>query len=168
MIARLIVIAVLVGAVYFGWRWMFPDDEAQIRGVLVSIADGLETEGGDASSVQGLARVAALQNEFAPDAIIVAGPPFQRLTGRQAIVAAAARVRVAVRNLEIDFPEIAISVAGDRQTATALVTAEAHFADAAASRGLNARDFEVAFARLDGRWVVTSATLIEPLERLDR
>lgn len=169
MSQRLLAILVLIPALYFGWQWWFPSDEAQITALLDHIAESVAgPEDGDSGGPLGaVARAAALQEDFAVDAVIEAGAPFQRLTGRQAIVAAAARVSVAVPNLEVSFPDVDIAVAEDRQTATAVVTAEARFNEAG-RRVMDARELEMTFSRLDGRWVISRVTLIQPLERLDR
>lgn len=169
MTHRLLTVVVLIPALYFGWLWLFPSDEAQITAVLEDIADGIaRNDAGEGGGTLGaVARAAALQEHFALDAVVEAGAPFQRLSGRQAIVAAAARVSVAVPNLEVSFPDVAIAVADDRQTATAVVTAEARFNDAG-RRVMDARELEMAFSRLEGRWVISMVTLIQPLERLDR
>ena len=156
--------AVMAAGLWFGWRWMFPNDEAQIVAVLERIADGVS--GGAAEGEVGrLARAASLRNEFAPDVTVEAGPPFQRLKGREAIIGAAARTSGSVRNLEVRFPDVDITIAPDRQSATALVTAEARF-DEGGGRAVDARELEIGFARLDGAWVIASITLIQPLQRL--
>ena len=143
---------------------MFPNDESQIRALLTRVADAVGGSG-EGGNIEVLAQVAALQNDLAVDATVDAGEPFQRLTGRQAIVSAAAKIRVAVRNLEIRFPEGSVDIADDRQHATALVTAEARFDDEQ-GRGMDARELEMSFTRADGKWVISSVTLVQPLKRL--
>jgi hypothetical protein len=162
---RVIAAALLIPACWFAWQWMFPSDEAQIRQLLTRVADAIGNDGTDAGNIEGLAQVAALQNDFAVDATVDAGEPFQRLTGRQAIVSAAAKIRVAVRNLEIRFPDVSVDVAEGGEHATALVTAEARFDDDG-GRGIDARELEMSFTRVDGRWVIASVTLVQPLKRL--
>ena len=163
MTRRLVLLAVLMPAFYFGWQWLFPDHETEIRALLARIEDGIENE--DDQGAQGLARVAALQNDFAVDATVEAGPPFQRLNGRQAIVAAAARVRVAVRNLDVEFTDVEITIAANGESASAFLTAEARF-DEAGGRAIDARELEIAFSRTDRRWVVSSVVVVQALKRL--
>jgi hypothetical protein len=148
-----------------GWQWLFPSDEAQIAALLERIADGV-SGGAEEGSMGRLARAASLRDEFAPDVTVDAGPPFQRIKGREAIIALAARTGGAVRNLTISFPDVAIAVASDRQSATAVVTAEARF-DEDGGRGIDARELELAFTRLEGDWVISVVTLVRPIERLD-
>jgi ketosteroid isomerase-like protein len=150
---------------------LWPDDEAQIRAVLGRIADGFGGEGGGggtAGAIGAAARVAALQREFHTDAMVDAGPPFERLVGRQAIISAAGRARASIHNLEIRFPDVDVTVSGDGRTATALVTVEAYFNQAGEQRSIEARELEMAFARADDRWVISQVILLQPLERLDR
>lgn len=166
MARAVLVVGLAIGA-WFAWAWLFPSDEAQIRGVLERIAEGVsgagagEGEGG----LDRLARLAALQEEFAPDAAIDAGPPFGRVNGRQAIVAAAARVGGAARRVELTFPDVAITVADDRESAEAVVTAQAEYDANAGGRVVDARELDLRFARVDGRWVINGVVLIDTLTR---
>jgi hypothetical protein len=169
LIARIVVVIVVAAAAWVGWGWLLPGDEAEIRAVLTRIADavdGGDGEGAGSGGLDGIARIAALQNEFAPDATADAGPPLEQLRGRQAIVATAARVRAAARHLELRFPDVAITLADDRGSATAVVTAEARFDEPGGGRALEARELELAFSRYEGRWVIGAIRLIEPLNRL--
>jgi hypothetical protein len=152
-------------ALWFGWQWFYPNDEALIVAVLERVADGVSS-GGEQGEVGRLARAASLRHEFAPNVTVEAGPPFQRITGRDAIIGAAARTAGSVRNLSITFPDVAIAVASDRQSATAVVIAEARF-DEAGGRGIDARELELAFTRHEGAWVISAVTLVRPLDRLD-
>jgi ketosteroid isomerase-like protein len=160
---RAVLSAVVLAAVLWaGWHWWLPDDERRIRQVLARVAEGVSGDGG---GLDALARLAAVQEEFHPDVIVEAGPPFQRLVGRQAIVGAAARVRTTARNFELTFPDVEVLVAEDRQSATAAVTAQATF-DEGQGRRLEARELELGFTRSEDRWVISSVALVEPLKRL--
>lgn len=165
MSKRLVLAVAAAAGLWVGWQWAFPNDEAQIAVVLERLADGM-SGGAEEGSVARLARASSLRNEFAPDAIVDAGPPLQRITGRDAIVAVAARTRGSVGKLAITFPDVAIAVASDRQSATAVVTAEARF-DKPGGRGVDARELDLAFSRYEGRWVISAVTLVRPLDRLD-
>jgi hypothetical protein len=170
---RRAVLAVIgIALVWLAWTRLFPSDEAQIQAVLARIAASLDNRGAESDQgrtgpgVAGLGRLAALQNEFAADVSVDAGPPFDRLQGRQAVVSAAARVHMAVRNLTLSFPDVSITVANDRQTANAAVTARAEF-DGREGRAVDARELTLQFSRHDGRWLIASVTMVQALERLD-
>jgi ketosteroid isomerase-like protein len=165
---------VVIAASWLGWQWLFPSDEAQIIATLTRVAESLEGSAAadpaeasrSAPAVGGLGRLAALQNEFTSDAIVNAGPPFERLLGRQAIVGAAARIRVAARNLTVRFSDISVTVAGDRVSASASAAAEAEF-DGADGRVFEARELDLRFSRQEGRWMIASVTMVQAMERLD-
>lgn len=164
MIRNLVIAVAAAAVLWFGWQWLNPSDEAEIAAVLARVADGVSSAAGE-GDVGRLARAASLRNEFAPDVVVDAGPPFQRIRGREAIIGAAARTSGSVRNLSISFPDMAITVAPDRRSATALVTAEARFDDGG-GRGIDARELELEFTRTDGNWVIAAVTLVEALQRL--
>jgi len=162
---RTLVLAVATAAgLWFGWQWLFPSDEAQIVAVLERIADAVSSRAED-GDLGRLARAASLGNEFAVDVTVDAGPPFQRMRGRDAIIGAAARTGGRVRGFEIAFQDVAVAVAPDRRTATAVVTAQARF-DEGEGRGIDARELELEFTRHQENWVISAVTLVQPLQRL--
>jgi hypothetical protein len=165
LIKRVALVIAATAGLWVGWQWLFPSDEAQIAAVLERIADGVSNDA-EQGGVGRLARAAALANEFAVDVTVDAGPPFERITGREAIVAVVARRAGSTRNLTVTFPDVAIAVAPDRQSATAVVTAEARFDDGE-TRGMDARELELAFMRQENTWVISAVTVVRPLERLD-
>jgi hypothetical protein len=162
---RKAIVLVLVGAgLWAGWRLLFPSDEAQIRALLDRVGDTLSSAASE-GDVARLARVASLREELAPNVTVDAGPPFKRVTGREALIGALARMRGTLRNVEVTFPDVSVAVAPDRQTAVAVVAAEAQFEDAGGRRN-DARELDVEFARTDGRWVIAAVTGVSPLRRL--
>jgi hypothetical protein len=98
LIRRVALVVAALAGLWIGWHWLVPGDEAQIVAVLDRIADGVSS-GAEEGDMARLARAASLRHEFAPDVTVDAGPPFQRLTGREAIIGAAARTAGVVRNL---------------------------------------------------------------------
>lgn len=165
---RAVVLIVIIASAWAGWRFLFPGDEAQIRAVLERVS---ETVSGDVSDgdVARLARAASLRDELAPNVVVDAGPPYGRVTGRDAIIGAVARARGTARALDLAFPEVSIAVASDRQTAVAVVTAEARVTDAR-GRHVEVRELEIEFARADGRadgkWMIAAVTAVSPLRRV--
>jgi hypothetical protein len=157
ILRRIIAFGIAAAGLWFAWGALFPDDEAKVRAVLGRITEGVED----------LAGIARLQEEFTVGAVVDAGPPFDRLEGRQPIVATAARVRAAIPRLELRFPETAIAFDDDRQSATAAVVAEARFDRRDGTTGFEARELEIRFVRDDGRWKISAVTLVQPLQRLD-
>jgi hypothetical protein len=163
------VLAALAGAATYGWKWLFPDDEAQIHALLERIADGIGAGADDGEgNVSRLARAASLRHDFDSDVTIDAGPPFEKLRGRDAIIGTAATVHGSVRNLVVSFTDVTVDVDRALGGATANLTAEARFDAAGGGRSLEAREVDVAFKRIDGSWVVSAVTLVQTLRRLDQ
>jgi hypothetical protein len=162
---RLIVLVAGVAAIgWYGWQWMFPDDEAAIRAVLRRIEEGVSAAGGAGTgNMDRLARAASLRHELAPDITVDAGPPFQRLTGREAIIGAAASVSGSTRDLQVRFDDVEITLDPSGERAEVTLTAEARTSDSA-DGGFDSRELEVIFRRLDDRWVVANVTLIRALK----
>lgn len=165
-VIRLVVVLAAVGAAgWYGWRWVFPDDTAAIRAVLDRIEDGVGAGRGDGGNVNRLARAASLRNEFAADVTVEAGPPFQRLTGREEIIGAAASVSASTRGLQVRFEDVEVAIEPGRQRAEVTLTAEVR--TTGAEGGFDARELHVVFTRLDGRWVVAHVTLIRALQPME-
>lgn len=164
MIKRLAVAAIALTALWFGWRWLFPNDEAQIRAVLERIADAVGSGAAEEGEVGRIARAASIRGELDPQISVDAGPPFTRLSGRDTLIGTVARVNSTVRDLEVQFEDVQVSVAPDRTTAKVYLTAEAHFNDQRGGRGIEARELDVTFRRLEGDWVVSEVALVRTLE----
>jgi hypothetical protein len=164
MIKRVVLAAVALMALWFGWRWVFPNDEAQIRAVLDRIADAVGSGAAKEGEVGRIARAASIRKELDPQIAVDAGPPFMRLIGRDTLIGTVARVNSSVRDLEVQFEDVQVSVAPDRETAKVYLTAEAYFRDQRGGRGLEARELDVTFRRLEGNWVVSDVALVRTLE----
>lgn len=159
---RIIVIVVLLAAAWFGWRYFFPTDEARIRRGLERIADAVGMDGGE-GEVARIARAASMRNELDPDIVVEAGPPFSRMTGRDIVVAAVARLNSSVPDLDVQVRDVQVAVAPDRTTASGSVTVEARFRDERGERVTDARELDLTFRRRDGDWVVSTVTLVRAL-----
>jgi hypothetical protein len=162
-VRNLVVLVALVGGTWGLWQWWFPSDEAVIRGVLDRIADGVSGGSGE-SEVGRLARAAALRNDLHPEIHVDAGAPLTRVKGRDAVIGMAARLNGAIRNLDVSFDDVDVSVSPDGETATASMSAVARFDEGTGGRGLEARELNMLFNRLDGRWVLTEVAMIRPLQ----
>ena len=154
---------VVVVALWFGWRHFFPNDEAQIRAVLEHIAEAVGG-GAQEGEVARLARAASVRASLDPQIVVDAGPPFSRITGRDALVASVARLNSTVRDLDVQFDDVQVTVAPDRLTARASLTAEARFRDDGGGEAFEARELDVMFRKLEEEWVVSEVALVRALQ----
>jgi SnoaL-like domain len=155
--------AVIAAAGWYGWRWFFPDDEALIRAVLTRIEENVGGNHQD-GEVGRLARAASLRAEFDQHITIDAGPPFSTLSGRDAVIGAAARLNTSVPDVELRFVDVQVSMAPDRASANVYMTAEATFREARGGQALEARELDVTFRKADGAWVISNVNLVRTLE----
>lgn len=160
---RIVIVAVVCLAVWLTWRYVFPSDEAQIRRVLESITDAVGSGDAGEGQVAHIARAASMRNELDPQIVVDAGPPFSQISGRDAVVAAVARLNSMVRDLDIGLNDVQTTVAPDRTAARSSLTVEASFRDERGERVVDARELDVAFRRLDGEWVVSQVALVRAL-----
>jgi hypothetical protein len=163
---RLVVIGLSVAAIWIGYRSLVPDDDAQIRDVLDRIAAAASDGDAADSEVSRLARAASVRGELDPDVTVDAGPPFQPMKGRDAIVGTIARVRGTVSDLDLAFDDVEITIDPVRTTARVYLTAEARYRDGSGARVFDARELDVTFRRLDGGWVVSQVALVRTLDPL--
>ena len=160
-----VIAAALAVCGWYGWGYLFPDDEAEIRAVLERIAEGVSS--GGEGGVSRIARAAALRHEFSPQVTVDAGAPFERLTGRDAVIGMAAKVAGAAKNLDVRFDDVSIVLGSEGDTADVSLTAYAQLTDAAGGHGVDARELKAAFSKTDGRWLVRAVTLVRAIQPMD-
>jgi ketosteroid isomerase-like protein len=165
-VKRVVLTVVLLLLVWFAYRHLFPNDEAQIRAVLDAVADALGDGAAEGSDVRRLARAASIRSLLDADITVEAGPPFIRLQGRDTIIGTVARLNGSVEDLEVGFDDVQVTVAPDGATAHVYLTAEAQFRDGSGARGLEARELDITFRKQDGDWLVADVALVQTLEPL--
>jgi hypothetical protein len=166
-VRNFIVLLALAGGAWGLWQWWFPGDEAVIRQALNRIAEGVSGGSGE-SEVGRLARAAALRNDLHPEIHVDAGAPLTRVKGRDAVIGMAARLNGAIRNLEVTFDDVQVTVSPDGASASASMTAQARFDEGTGGRGIETRELNMLFTRAGGRWVLTEVAMIRPLQPVQR
>jgi hypothetical protein len=164
--SRSVLLIAVLGAGWFAYRYFFPDDEAQIRRVLERIADAVGAGAEEEGEVSRLARAASVRNQLDPQISVDAGPPFSRMSGRDAIIGTIARLHGSVRDLDVEFRDVQITVDAGSSSARVHLTAEARFRERSGTGGLEARELEVTMRKLEGDWVVSHVALVQTLEPL--
>jgi ketosteroid isomerase-like protein len=161
---RAIVAAALVLAAIGGWRW-WNAPERQVERLLDGIAEGLSHD----RPVTGVATIAAaarLQQYFSPAVVVEVGQPFSQLSGRDAVVSAAARLIAATPALRVEFVDVEIELAAGGDTATVRCGVTATLDDRAGQQTVDARELTLALREAGGRWVVervASVNILEPV-----
>jgi hypothetical protein len=123
-LSRLLVAGVLVALGLWGWRVFFPSPEAMIRkrlGELAKVASFSSNEGLLAKAWN----ASILGEFFTPDVQVTVEIPGAQhtLSGRDDLLQAAVGARNAVGGLVIEFPDIKVTLATDKETAVVNLTA---------------------------------------------
>jgi hypothetical protein len=157
-------VAVTVAAAAAAYFWWY-GPERQIRRALASVAEGLSHDA-PASGLAAVSAAAALQPFFAVDVTVDPGRPFGAVSGRDAVLAAAARVRSTAPALRVEFVDVRIELAPDNLSASIDCTAMATLHDRAGQESVDAREVMMTMTVQDGRWVITRARAVDILEPL--
>ena len=160
-----VVILFALGAIaYFGYRWyVASDDERRIRAALDDLAVTVGESGED--GLAQMTRAARLGRFFTPDVVVDLGPPYMPVQGRDTIMAMAAKAQVPGGGLDVRFVDVSIDVAPSGEAAVARLTATVRSRDGTVGSGLDAKELEMAWRKLDGEWLIERVTGIETLER---
>ena len=148
----------VIGALLFGlgvvaWRLLLPSQEEVIRHRLkemARLASFTPNEGALAKAYN----AQKLSGFCTPDVeVIVALPGYrQSIKGRDEVLGAAMRVRSTLSSLEIEFPDILVTVALDKQSAVADLTARTKIGG---EKDSDIREFRCAFKKIDGSWLLS-------------
>ena len=112
-----------------------------------------------------MARAARLGSFFAQDVVVDLGRPYSRLEGRDTIMALAAKMQVPGEGLDVRFVDVAIDVAPAGADAVVHLTATVASRGRPFESGLDAKELEMAWRKVDDTWVIARVTGVETLER---
>ncbi len=159
---RGILLAGVIAAVIWGWIWFFPSPEHAIRrrlNDLASLACVHPNEGAAASVFSGT----KLLSYFAPEIRFIVelpGHPRQEFNDRGELLAAAVRFRSLVGTLQVDFLDINVSVAPDKQSATAHLTVRAKVGG---ENDLMVQELRFKLRKIDGTWLISEVETVKTL-----
>lgn len=157
------VVAVVVVAAAGWWWWSGP--ERQIRRMLAEVAEAVN--GQPSQSPFAPAAVAtALYSCLDEQVVIEPGPPFDTITGRDAIIAAAMRLRATGPPLRIAFADVRSRLAADRRSATVDATVTATTEDRHGASQVDAREIVLTVVLVGNRWVIGHARAVPVLRRM--
>lgn len=158
-----IVVIVAIAAAYRWWS----SDERAIRRQLSAIADAMSVPANE-GSLGPVTRVAMLRKTLAADVRVSANPPgspatpsgdpAQQLNGRDAVLGAVSRWMPPPGGVVVEFRNEQVTVAGDG-IANVVCTVRLVPRDDTDSPGVDERQLEMRFAKLDGTWVMQAVTV---------
>lgn len=160
MVSRLILAVALAALAVWLWTVFFPSPEKIIRKRLAKLAQ-------DASFSQGendLVKIATAQNIpgfFSSNVevnITIPGHEQQQMAGREEVRTAAIASRTAATDLDVKFPDVNVTVAPDKSSATADVTVDA---TVSGERDSIVQELKITFQKTDGDWLINKVETVQ-------
>jgi len=158
---RLLVAGVLVALGFWGWRIFFPSPEAVIRkrlGELAKVASFSSNEGLLAKAWN----ASALGEFFTPDVQVTVEVPGTQhtISGQDDLLQAAAGARSAVDSLTVEFPDIDVTVAPDRNSAVVNLTAKGKVAG---QRDIYVQELRMRLIKIKRDWLIDQVQTVKTL-----
>lgn len=156
----ILLVLVLGAGAFWGWRLLFPSDESRIRRDLEHLSE-LATFSGREGNFKRVANASALSERFATNAEIavdVSGVGTLRGRGEIRQTAFAAMTRGVA--FQVQFFDINVVVAPDRQTATAEMTARIQPGDG----DFIVQELRFHFGKADSDWVIERIETIQTFQ----
>jgi hypothetical protein len=153
ILIRLILLVIAAALAFWLWTIFFPGPEKIIRGRLTSLATDVSFSPGENNFVK-IAHAQAVADFFATNVEVDISVPEheqQSIAGRDEITQAVLASRQQLSSLNVKFPDVNITVAPDKNSATADVTV-----DATVSGENNAvvQEVKFTFEKAGGQWLI--------------
>ena len=147
--------AIALAIAVFAWLAWFPSDERQIRRQLTGVADRLNEP---SPGVAAVAQAAAIGAAFADDVVVDFGEGAP-VRGRETLMGIVAPLQPRTRRYEVKIRDMNVHVVDARSASVDLS------ATTTSDNGMDAREFQVAMVKRDGRWLIARVTPVKVLEK---
>jgi ketosteroid isomerase-like protein len=149
-----------------GWLWtvIFPGPEHVIRKRLAELSKSVSIHGKESplAVVANASRVADFFTRDIEIRIDVPGAPAQVINGREELFQITQRVRMIVGGLDVQFLDINLTVAPDKNTAEANLTLRAK---TAGDRDQIVQEMKLLLNKLEGNWRIQRIETVKTLSR---
>lgn len=163
---RAVLLVALVVAGFWLWQVFFPGPERVIRGRLAELAKVASFTPNE-SPLARLSNSQLLTTFFTGDVEIAVhlpgGRSLQTFSGRDQIMQAAMGARQAVSGLEVEFLDITVRVAPDKQSATAELTGKGQVPG---DRDFFVQELKFLLRKVDGKWLIHRVETVKTLSAL--
>jgi mRNA-degrading endonuclease HigB of HigAB toxin-antitoxin module len=159
---RAVLILALVAFGFWLWTILFPGPEKIIRGQLAKVARDVSFSQ-DENNLLKIAHAQSVAGFFSTNVevrIAVPGGEEQRFVGRDEITQAAMASRQAASSLDVKFPDVKVTVAPDKNSATADVTVDA---DVSGEKNAIVQEVKFTFEKIAGKWLITKVETVRTL-----
>lgn len=161
-LARLTWLTLLATAAFFGWRYFFPNPERVIRRQLLELSRVASIAPNEAPLTK-LAKTQKLLGFFANDAQIsvdIPGRSVQTFSGQEELRQAVLAGRSVVNSLKVEFVDVVVTVAPDKSSAVANLTATASLPG---EKIPEVQELEFHFSQRDHSWLIERVDFVKTL-----
>ncbi|MCX8091532.1 MAG: hypothetical protein N3I86_11510 [Verrucomicrobiae bacterium] len=163
-IRRVLLVLALAALGLWLWSVLFPGPEKIIRKRLAALAADVSFHGKEGPMVRA-AKIARLLGLFSLDAEITFDAPgrgVQSLRGREDIRQAALSAQSALSSVTVDFLDVNVTLAPDKQSAVVDLTARGRVGS---ERGAFVQEMKFTFPKIDGKWLIVRVETVRTLSR---
>ncbi len=160
IVLRIVLAAALVALGVWLWTVLFPSPEKVIRRRLIELAHTASVSISDGDLVR-LAAARRLASFFSTNVEVnleLSGLPHQNIMDRDQITQAA----LIAHTRTVKFPDISVTVAPGKQSATADLTVEAEISG---EQGLVVQEMKFTLRKIDGEWLIVRVDTVRTLSR---
>jgi hypothetical protein len=161
-VKRIVGLLILLGLGWLGWQHFFPNEEDRIRRMLDGVAETLSIPAKESVMGMGIA-VDKLLGHVMPDVEVdveVPGDGRHTFSGREEVRDAVLAAHRNWSGLKVQFLDVNVALAPDKQTATVELTAKAAQEGA---KELLVQEVKLQLRRQDRQWRVSRAETVKPL-----
>jgi len=159
---RLILLAAFIAAGFLGWHYWFPSPERVIRKDLTELARTASFSANEAPLAK-LYNAQALGKFFTPDVLIsfdAPGASERMLQGRDQLLERAMGARSAISSLKIEFPDVNVTVAPDKESAVADITVKGRIEG---EKDAYLQELRVTFQKSGSQWLIRRVETVKTL-----
>lgn len=163
-VRRVLLGLVLLALGFWLWSVLFPGPEKIIRKRLAALAADASFAGNEGPMVRA-AKIARILGFFSLDAEITFEAPGrggQSLRGREDIRQAALAAHSNLSSLKVEFLDVNVTLAPDKQSAVVDLTARGR---AGGDPGTFVQEMKFTFQKLDGKWLIIRVETVKTLSR---
>lgn len=159
---RILLLVILAALGVWLWTILFPSPEKIVRRQLAKLAGDVSFSQNENNLVK-IADAQSVADFFSSNVVVdinVPGHEEQTIAGRDQITQAALLSRQQAASLEVKFPDVNVTVAADKQSATADVTVQATVSGEA-----NAviQEVKFTFEKIGGQWLISKVETVRTL-----
>lgn len=166
IVFRLVLLAAIVAAGVWLYFIFFPSPEKAVRKQLTKLAGDVSFTH-DQNNLIKIANAESVSGFFTTNVEVIVNMPGHEqhvFAGRAEITQAALQSREAVSSLSVKFPDVNVTVAPDKQSATADVTVEVK---QSRERDPFIQEMKFTFEKSEGKWLIRKAETIQPVSILN-